>query len=416
MNTTILKKTFERLEPSTLDTLRAVARRRTYPAETTLCRQGEIEDTFYIMVDGQVAIIQAQEDGREELLGIRRVGDYFGELSLLDETPRMANCVTLTETTVLEITQQIFGELLQQSPAVAYAIVRHVVKMLHDNDQRAIEELAAKNSELTRANEELRLAHASLLEKERMERDLEIAAGVQRSLLPRTLPQFADYRLSCYLRPARQVGGDFYDVIALDDEHVALLLADVVDKSVQAALIMAVTRTLFRTESRRSLSPATVAHCVHRSMLDISEDANNMFVTAFYGVLQRKSACLTFVLAGHERPLLFRGETHTVEPLSGHGRFLGMLDPLEIDEYSVTLAAGDRLLIFSDGVPDAANANHERYGYERLQAILQTADDVPAERLLEHIAADIRDFSEGAPLFDDLTMLLAEVAPEAAAT
>ncbi|HSM58188.1 MAG TPA: cyclic nucleotide-binding domain-containing protein, partial [Candidatus Sulfomarinibacteraceae bacterium] len=231
MDTTILKRTFERLEPSTLDTLRAVARRRTYPAETTLCRQGEVEDTFYIVVDGQVAIAQAQEDGREKLLGIRRAGDYFGELSLLDETPRMANCVTLTETTVLEITQRIFGELLQKSPAVAYAIVRHVVKMLHDNDQRAIEELAAKNQELTRAYEELRAAQASLLEKERMERDLEIAAGVQRSLLPRTLPRFPDYSFSCYLRPARQVGGDFYDVIELDDDHVAFLLADVVDKS-----------------------------------------------------------------------------------------------------------------------------------------------------------------------------------------
>ncbi len=229
------------LEQETLAILSTVALDKQYPPGTILCRQGYIEDTFYIIKEGSVAIVQETEDGEERLLAMRRPGEYFGELSLLDETPRVATCVTATECRVLEVTGDSFDTVVRQNPSVAYALVRHVVRMLRENDRSALEDLARKNRQLGEAYDELSLAQARLVESERLQRELEIAATVQRSLLPAQLPQFHDYRFSSFLRPARHVGGDFFDVIELDDDHVAFLLADVVDKSIHAALMMAVT-------------------------------------------------------------------------------------------------------------------------------------------------------------------------------
>ncbi|MFN2224264.1 MAG: PP2C family protein-serine/threonine phosphatase, partial [Candidatus Promineifilaceae bacterium] len=254
---------------------------------------------------------------------------------------------------------------------------------------------------------ELKAAQADLVEKERLERELEIAASVQRTLLPASLPEVDDYRFAAFLNPARRVGGDFYDVMVLDGEHVGLVLADVADKSVQAALFMAVTRTLFMVESRRSLSPSQVAADVHRGVMDVAPSAD-IFVTAFYGVLHRPSGKLTYVSAGHERPILIRADGRT-EQLEGNGRFLGMLDPLELVEFSAELQPGDRLVIFSDGVPDAVNEAGTQYGYQRMRDYLKKNREWPIKFLVDGLASDVAKWQGELPAFDDLTLLILEM-------
>jgi len=395
------------MDERALDTLRELAELRTYPPETMLCHQGKVEHTFYVIVEGMVAISQVLDDGQERMLSILRPRQYFGELGLLDDTPRMANCITITTTSVLEITEEVFHTVLENSPAVAYSLMRHVVDLLRNTDKLAIADLTDKNQELQSAYEELKAAQADLVEKERLERELEIAANLQRTLLPTQLPQLEDYRFSAYLSPARHVGGDFYDAMVLDEEHVGLLLADVADKSVQAALFMAVARTLFMVESRRSLSPAQVAADVHRGVMDVAPSAD-IFVTAFYGVLHRPSGSLRYVSAGHERPLLITCDGE-VDQLEGNGRFLGMLDPLELVEFEIELKPGDRVVIFSDGVPDAVNEAGEQYGYGRMRFYLESNQDLPAKFLADGLAADVAEWRGNAPAFDDLTLLVLEV-------
>jgi sigma-B regulation protein RsbU (phosphoserine phosphatase) len=404
--TSIFRSIFKGLDERALDIFRELAEVRTYPPETILCHQGQVEHTFYVIVEGLVAISQVLDDGEERMLNILRPRQYFGELGLLDDTPRMANCVTITTTTVLEITEEVFQTVLENSPPVAYSLMRHVVDMLRNTDKLAIADLTDKNLELQQAYEELKAAQADLVEKERLERELEIAANVQRTLLPTKLPQLEDYKFAAYLSPARRVGGDFYDAIVLDDEHVGVLLADVADKSVQAALFMAVTRTLFMVESRRSLSPSQVAADVHRGVMDVAPSAD-IFVTAFYGVLHRPSGKLTYVSAGHERPILLSAGGK-VEQLEGHGRFLGMLDPLELDEFSVVLEPGDRVVVFSDGVPDAVDESGLQYGYGRMRRYLQTNQELPVRFLVDGLASDVARWRGNAPAFDDLTLLILE--------
>jgi phosphoserine phosphatase RsbU/P len=403
----ILNSTFAGLESSALKELRQVAQRATYPAETMLCHQGEIEHTFYIIVDGRVAIAQILEDGRERLLATRGANEFFGELGLLDDTPRIANCTTIVETTVLEIDEVVFDRLVEESPAIAFAITRHILNIMRDMDKLAIEDLQAKNDKLRQAYADLQSAQERLVEKERLAREIEVAAQLQQTLLPHSLPDCADFQFAAYIQPARQVGGDFYDVFVLDEDHLGLLLADVADKSVQAALFMAVAYTLFTVESKHSLSPAAVALAVHKGMFDVAADSD-MFVTAFYGVLHRPSGRLTYVIAGQERPLLLR-QGSPPEIIEGGGRFLGMLEELQLEEFSLQLQPGDRLLIFSDGVPDAVNPAGKQYDYERLTAVLTANSGDTAATLINRIVADLRHWTQGAAPFDDITLLAAQI-------
>lgn len=410
-STTILQNTFAGLEREALDQLRSVAKRHTYPPQTILARQGEVGHVFYVIVSGRVAIIRQLEDGQEKLLAVRGPNEFFGEMSLLDEAPRMANCITITEATVLEVTEGLFEQLVEESPVIAHTILLRILETARSIDQDAIKELNAKNEALQRAYAELKAAQAELVEKEKLEREIELAADVQRDLLPSELPRYPGYAFAAYLKPARQVGGDFYDVMHLDDEHVGLLMADVADKGFHAALFMATTRALFSQAGRHNLSPSAVAMAVHEGMLNIAS-SNDIFVTAFYGVLHRPSRKLTYVRAGHDRPLLYR-PGQPIQPLAGKGRFLGMWLELSLQEYSVQLQPRDRLLLYSDGVPDTINLAGEQYGSGRLAEALGAGGAMDAAALVDHIVADVAAWCQDAAPFDDLTLLAVEVSAEA---
>jgi serine phosphatase RsbU (regulator of sigma subunit) len=408
--------TVGQLDEQMLASLRAIAAPRTYAPDTQLTHQGETEHTFYVIEDGRVAVSRRLEDGTEQLLNVLGPRHIFGEMALLDDSPRLATITTLTETRVLELTAEQFKQLLRQDPDLALHITRRILSNLRTIDQLAIHDLRTKNALLQEAYHSLKAAQAELVEKERLEREMELAAEMQRSLLPAVLPRYDDYFFAAYLAPARQVGGDLFGVQPLDDEHVALLIADVADKGMYAALLMAVTRTLFMQEAQRSLSPAEVTLAVHRGLMTVGggEDGYSMdaFVTAFYGVLHRPSGCLTYVRAAQDRPLLLHPD-QTLVSLPGDGRFLGMLPDLELHEEVVTLQPGDSLLLYSDGVTDAHNEADEGYGLERLKRVFQSVAGHGTETL-DRLARDVNAWRGNAAAFDDVTMLLVEaVAPNA---
>ena len=351
----VIRRAFDDVGEAEIDALCQVAELRHYPADHLLCREGELEHTFYILAEGQVAISQRLADNEDRLLTHLEPGQFFGEMALIDRKPRTASVRTTADASVLEISEEVFNRFLRDSPNMAINMIRHVTANLRSSDQAAIKDLSQKNRELATAYNELKEAQADLVAKERMERELEIAGEVQRNLLPAEFPATPGYTFAGQNVPARHVGGDLYDVIKIDPEHVGVLMADVSDKSVHAALIMAVTRTLFLAHARSSLSPADVALAVHAGLLEVSA-SDDMFVTAFYGVLHLPTGALQYVRAGQDKPLLFRVEGGPPEPLEADGRFLGMLENLVLEQRRVTLKPGDMLLTYSDGVPDAMNA------------------------------------------------------------
>jgi sigma-B regulation protein RsbU (phosphoserine phosphatase) len=402
--TMALRSAFARLSPSELKQLREFAHFKTYPADTILCHEGELEHILYVMQSGVVKVTQQMPDGQEHLLTMRGPGEFFGEMALIDKSPRSASVTAVTEVAVVEITQEIFDQVLSRSPTLALLLLRQSVSMLRNSMQQQISELQEKNQALEKAYRELQAAQAELLRGERMKRDLEVAAQMQRAILPLTFPKRPGLAFAAHAQPAREVGGDFYDVIDLDPDHLGLLVADVSDKSIHAAMFMAVSRALFLTEARRSQVPTDVVQAVNEMLLEVSS-SDDMFVTAFYGVLDVRERSLTYVRAGHDKPLLLHIDGQ-LELLDGAGRFLGMLPGLQVEERVVKLAAGDRLVMFSDGVPDATNQAGEAYSTARAMQLSVSQRTGSAHDLADALFADVLAFQGDAPQFDDITILV----------
>jgi serine phosphatase RsbU (regulator of sigma subunit) len=268
--------------------------------------------------------------------------------------------------------------------------------------QRAglVEELRAKI-------DQLEAAQAELVKKERMERELELARQVQQSMLPHHFPEVRGYALAASNEPARQVGGDFYDVILLDDRHFGIVIADVADKGMPAALYMALTRSLLLAEARRVLSPREVLLNINRLLLDLGEMGG--FVSVFYAVIDGPARQMRYARAGHERPLLIRkGE---VRQTSGNGAVLGILDEdqLNLSEEQIELLVGDKLVLFTDGLTDVADADGQFSGRPRLEALLLARANLPADQICSAIFSDLAAFRGQAEQFDDMTLMVLEV-------
>ena len=403
----IIRYAFKGVTDEEVEALCRVTEMKTYPAGHTLCYEGALEHIFYIVAEGQVAITKQLGLTEQRILAMRGAGEFFGEMALIERQPRSATITTLVETTVLEISEEVFNQFLEHSPSMALSMIRRLTANTRATNEATISDLTRKNEELRKAYDDLKAAQAEIVKKEKLERELEIAGEVQRSLLPSKFPVVKGYSFAGRNVPARHVGGDLYDVIKIDDEHMGLLMADVSDKSVHAALFMAVTRTLFLAHARRSVSPAEVALAVHTGIMEVSSN-DEMFVTVFYGVLHLHSGQLRYVRAGQDKPLLFRGDGGLPQLLEAEGRFLGMLPELELEERSVTLEPNDMLVSYSDGIPDAVNEDDESYGTARLiNQIVQHRSD-PAADLCSAIFSDVFAFRRSAPAFDDITVLVAK--------
>ncbi len=405
--TMALRTVFNRLAKEDIARLRQVATIKKYPPGIVLCHEGEVEHIFYVLHTGIVKITQRVGDGEDRLLALRGPGEFFGEMALVDEAPRSATVTTTSDVAVIEITDSVFDQVLASSPTLALTLLRQAYNVLRTTELQQITELQAKNEQLRQAYADLQAAQAELVRSERVKRDLEVAAQVQRSILPTEFPQLRGWSFAAHAQPAREIGGDFYDVFQLDDRHLGLLVADVSDKSIHAAIFMAISRTLFMTEARRTLSPRAVAIAVNDLLLDVSSD-DNMFVTAFYGVLHLDDLCLTYARAGQDRPVLQHADG-SADLLEGVGRFLGMLPGLEIEERTVELRSGDRLVMYSDGVTDANNHADEPYSSERLRRVIAQHRAGNAGALADAIFQDVLAFQGDASQFDDITLLVAAI-------
>lgn len=404
--TSVIMRTFKGLDKESQDLLRTFAVVSRYPPDTVLCQEGKNESTFYVVVSGRVVVLRTLEDGEEFVLGILGPNSFFGEMGLITDQPRSATVKTIVETEVMEITKELFDQVFETSPAMARSIVQTLIRVIRDTDQRAIEDLEKRNVELAQAYEDLRAAQAELVTKERMERELEIAGDVQRSLLPLTLPTASGYEFAARFEPARQVGGDFFDARILEDGRIALLLADVSDKGAHAALFMAVTRTLFLNEIRRTAEPLLVVQAVHEGLLEVS--TSEMFVTALYGVLDPDTGHFRYVRCGHDEPLWVAADG-TSTFLRGRGRFLGMWPGLPVEEQEITLTPGDCLVIYSDGITDMTNLESEPFGRERLKTLVRRARSYDAERIAQRIYKAVAKHRGSAEAFDDFTLLVMRV-------
>jgi len=243
-------------------------------------------------------------------------------------------------------------------------------------------------------------------EKERVSTELRTASQIQEAMLPNVFPAFpdrADFDLYASMTPAKEVGGDFYDFLLIDDTHLAVLIADVSDKGVPAALFMMSSKILINYRAQMGGSPGEILSAVNAQICKSND--SRMFVTVWLGILDLETGVLTCSNAGHEYPIL-RGQDGVFRVFKDkHGLVVGALARSKYRDYEIQMQPGDTVFVYTDGVPEANNADGAFYGLQRLEATLNSAPMNDPRSILEHVKADVAAFTGEAKQFDDLTML-----------
>jgi len=297
--------------------------------------------------------------------------------------------------------------LMKGSEAIGGGNLDHIVEVKSGDE---LEDLA--NSFNTMASdlkvhvEELRRTTA---EKERIASELAIASGIQQSFLPESSPQVEGVDLAAMNSPATEVGGDFYDFIPVSVDKWGLVIADVSGKGVPAALFMALSRTLVRANATGN--PSASEAILRANRLISEDDRSSMFVTLFYGVFDPKRKTLTYVSAGHNPPLMFPGSGGATIMLKTKGIALGVMPEIELEEKEITLAEGDIVVLYTDGVTEAINDQEEQFGQERLDSVVAQYRNLPASEIVEQIHRAVLDFAGGQPQFDDITVMVLKSLP-----
>ena len=237
-----------------------------------------------------------------------------------------------------------------------------------------------------------------------LQNELQVARSTQQSILPKTFPRSSYYQVFGHMEPTRNVGGDFYDVIRLKDRHVGLAIADVSDKGIPAALFMMSSRTLLKGAAIGSSDPGQALREVNDLLYE--ENETMMFVTVLYSIYDPTTGKLTYSNGGHDAPLLVRPNGNSeLLPLT-HGIALGVTPDVEFSSHTIQLNPGDSVVLYTDGVTEAMNANGEQFGVERIHEVFAGSPPKNSEQAAQAMFEAVRTFVGDAPQFDDITCLV----------
>ena len=248
-------------------------------------------------------------------------------------------------------------------------------------------------------------------EKQRIESELDMARRIQLSMMPNLFPPFPErkeFYLHAYVDPAREVGGDFYDYFFIDDDHLCLVIADVSGKGVPAALFMMAAKIILKSSAMQGKSPAEILTATNRAICE--NNPQDMFVTVWLGVLELSTGNLTAVNAGHEYPAVKRADGRFEVIKTKHSLFIGGMDDVTYKEYELDLKPGDKIFVYTDGLPEATDSAGEMLGMDRMTDALNEYLDEKPRPLIESMRESVNKFVKDAEQFDDITMMCLEYA------
>ena len=246
-------------------------------------------------------------------------------------------------------------------------------------------------------------------EKGRIMAELSLATRIQAAMMPQIFPPFPERKemdLYATMDPAKEVGGDFYDFFLVDDDHLCMVIADVSGKGIPAALFMMASKIILQSCAMLGGSPAEILTKTNQAIC--SNNQAGMFITVWVGILEISTGKLTAANAGHEYPALKRGQGGFALFRDRHGLVVGAMEETEYREYALQLEPGDKLFVYTDGVPEATDAHNAMFGTERMLAALNEVDGESPDVLLKSVRRAVDRFTKGTEQFDDLTMLCME--------
>jgi len=271
---------------------------------------------------------------------------------------------------------------------------------------KEIGEIARAFNEIT---SKFRAAQKNVVEQERLQKEMQVAQEIQHTLLPKRVPEIGGYDIASYYKAAKEVGGDYYDFVKVDDDTLGVVVADVSGKGVPGSLVMTMIRTALRMEARGNYSAAEV---MARMNDFVTEDMKKgMFVTIFYSILDSKNRIISYASAGHNPMILYRAETDETYFLNPRGFPVGISLPDDtlfrrsIDVEKVKLKKDDMLVIYTDGVTEAMNENRDQYGEERLIQLIKASGKLSPQEFIDRLSDNIKEFTGDQPQNDDITVV-----------
>lgn len=265
--------------------------------------------------------------------------------------------------------------------------------------------IAIISAEIAKCGRNMVLRQEEIVKKSaRIESELDLATKIQMNMLPHEFPNSEKYEVFANMIPAKEVGGDFYDVFKIDDTHLALIMSDVSGKGVPAALFMAISKTLIKTNAKRIGKANETYNLINNILCDGNQ--TGLFVTSWMGILDTETGMLKYVNAGHNPPLYYSKENNSFSYVKVKPNFvLAGMENIKYKEYELQLKPGDKLFLYTDGVTEATNAQKELYGEDRLLEYLNNNCKEDVKTVIEGLKSDIDKFVGEAEQFDDITML-----------
>ena len=383
----------------------------TYAPGAYIFREGDTGEKLYVVMDGSLEVLLGAESSDELLLRTCGPGEYIGEMSLiLPDGRRTATVRAKEQTRAWVMSRSKFQEIIQRWPKMAYSMVRILSQRLDATNEATFRDLSEKNRQLQKAYDELKAAQEQLIEKERLERELQVAAEIQLSILPDKLPSMKGFDFGARILPARHVGGDFYDVFVNGTDQIGVVIGDVADKGIPSALFMARTHALIMAEADTSLLPGAVLGLVNHHITRLEKSAQ--FVTALYGIVNSVTGEFSYARAGHEPPLILSPHGQVERVSHKPGMALGLWEVITLDEQTLTLEPGSTLVLYTDGMTDCRDPQGVAFGLERIKSTLSGLVGLSAQQVCDKLFDTLMEYQNGAKQDDDVTLVAIHAAQQ----
>ena len=351
-------------------------------------RNGKFEFTF--AGNGVEALAALNKDpGIEMVLSDINMPEMDG-LTLLEQIPKV-------DPNIRSVIVSAYGDMKNIRTAMNRGAFDFVTKPLDFDDLRVTIDRTLRHLEM------LREALQSRDKLVALENELSVGRAMQQAILPTSFPETQTYQVFANMEPARDVGGDFFDLLHLPDDRIGLSIADVSGKGVPAALFMMSSRTLLKGAAVGRTSPSDVLQEVNDLLNENNE--TSMFVTLFFAIFDPASGVLTFSNAGHNPPLIIHADGSHTQFGNTAGVALGVVPGIEYTQQQIRLQPDDMALFYTDGVTEAENENQDQFGMERLTALFSESPPTSAREANNAVFRAVEDFSGNAPQFDDITCL-----------
>jgi phosphoserine phosphatase RsbU/P len=346
------------------------------PAGHLIFNLGDTGFVMYFILDGEVAITTAEG----QIIDRLSAGQVFGEMALVDNQVRSATATAVIDSTLAIIGKKHFSNLAQQLPTFATDV------------------MAVMSARLRRYMEDE-------VRRQRLEEELAIGRQIQLSLLPQEPPAITGWDFAAAYRAAHQVGGDLYDFIPdpANPELLHLVIADVTGKGVPAALFMAMCRAIIRAAALNGRPPADLLQRTNHLLM--SEQRSWPFLTAFFASLNTQTGRLTYATGGHDPPYWVQAGSGRIQQLTGRGMLLGAFPDIHMEEKSITLAPGDALILYTDGITEA-RCEQDMFGATRLEEVIGATAHTAAGHLAQAILDAVAQFCGSTTQADDMTLVV----------